>query len=190
MKRQNEFRKDSDRYWFSVKEFLSEKKITLISNDNIKEENLGIKKLHLNRKGNSNFAKNLLNFIEGNWDSFPLGDSYYETENASDKIISNANKRTLRNIRISNVNRLVFGHLNINSLKTKFDFLCEQIKVSIDVFMISDSKLDDSFPHGQFLIDGFHTPFRFDHNKNGGRIMLHVREDIPAKILSYDFPPA
>ena len=82
-----------------------------------------------------------------------------------------------------------FGHLN--SLRTKLvDFLCEQIKGSIDVFMISESKLDDSFPDGQFLIDGFHMPFRFDHNKNGGGILLYVRKDIPAQILSHDFPSA
>ena len=116
-----------------------------------------------------------------------MGDSYYETENTSDTIISNA-RRTLGNIRISNINRLVFGYyLNINSLRTKFNFLCEQIKGSIDIFMVSESKLDDSFPHGQFLIDGFHTPFRFDRNKNRGGRLLYVREDIPAKILSHDF---
>ena len=56
--------------------------------------------------------------------------------------------------------------------------------------MISESKLDDSFPHGQFLIDGFNTLFRFDLNKNEGGILLCVREDIPAKILSHDFPSA
>ena len=56
--------------------------------------------------------------------------------------------------------------------------------------MISESKLDDSFPHDQFLIDGFHTPFRFDRNKNGGGILLYVREDIPTEILSHDFPSA
>ena len=83
---------------------------------------------------------------------------------------------------------MVFGHLNINSLRTKFDFLCEQIEGSIDVFMISESKLDDSFPHGQFLIDRFHTRFKFDCNKNGGGILFYVREDIPAKILSHGFP--
>ena len=49
-----------------------------------------------------------------------------------------------------------FGYLNMNSLRTKFGFLCEQIKGSIDTFMISESKLDDSFRYGQFLIDGFH----------------------------------
>ena len=47
------------------KNFCWQKKINLISNDNIKEEHPGIQKLHLNWKGNSIFAKNLLNFIEG-----------------------------------------------------------------------------------------------------------------------------
>ena len=73
-------------------------------------------------------------------------------------------------------------------MRNKFDFLCEQIKGSIDIFMISESKLDESFPQGQFLIDGFHTPFRFDRNRNGGGILLFVREDIPAKVLSHGFP--
>ena len=107
----------------------------------MKEEHLGIKKLQLNEKGNSIFAKNVLYFIEGNWDISSLGDSYYEPENASNAIITNA-KRILRDIRNSNINRLVFGHLNINSPRTKFDFLCEQIEGSIDIFMISESELD------------------------------------------------
>lgn len=28
--------------------------------------------------------------------------------------------------------------------------------------MVLETKLDDSFPVGQFLIDGFQQPFRFD----------------------------
>ena len=56
--------------------------------------------------------------------------------------------------------------------------------------MISESKLDGSLPHSEFLIDGFHRPLRFDRNKNGGGILLYVREDIPAKILSHHFPSA
>ena len=54
--------------------------------------------------------------------------------------------------------------------------------------MVSETKLDDSFPEDQFLTEGFHSPFRFDRNRNGGGIMLYVREDIPTKLLSYDFP--
>ena len=49
-----------------LKNFYKQKNIKLILNDNLKEEHLGIKKLHLNRKGNTVFARNLLNFIEGN----------------------------------------------------------------------------------------------------------------------------
>ena len=56
--------------------------------------------------------------------------------------------------------------------------------------MTSESKLDGSILHGQFVIDVFHTPFRFDRNKNRGEILLHVREDIPAKIISHYFPSA
>ena len=50
-------------------------------------------------------------------------------------------------------------------------FFVNKLK-DLDVFMISESKLDC----------GFHMPFRFDRNKNGGRILLYVREDITAKI--------
>ena len=100
--------------------------------------------------------------------------------NASIATFSDA-KNTLKNIRISNINKLIFGHLNINRLRNKFDLLCEQIKGSIDILMISETKLDDSFP-------GFHFPFSFDRNKTGGGILFCVRKDIPAKVLSMIFP--
>ena len=111
-----------------LKDFYRQKKITLISNGNIKEEHLGIKKFHHNRKGNSIFAKNLLNLIEGNWDISPLGDSYYEIENASNTIFQML--KVLLGIFLS-------GHLNISLLRTKFNCLCKQIKGSIDVSMTS-----------------------------------------------------
>ena len=34
--------------------------------------------------------------------------------------------------------------------------------------MLSESKLDERLPLGRFLIDGFHAPFRFDRDENGG----------------------
>ena len=70
------------------------------------------------------------------------------------------------------------------------NILCKQIKGSIDIFMIPKTKLDDSFPQGQVLIEGFHSPFRFDRNKTEGGILLYAREDILAKVLSHDFPTA
>ena len=59
----------------------------------------------------------------------------------------------------------------------------ELIKDKIDIFLISETKLDSSFPSGQFVIKGYSTPFRLDRNQNGGGLLLYVREDIPRKIL-------
>ena len=66
--------------------------------------------------------------------------------------------------------------------------LSELIKGFVDVFMISETKLDDSFPEGQFFIDGYDTPFTYDQNGNSGGIFLYFREDIPAKVIHCDFP--
>ena len=65
-----------------------------------------------------------------------------------------------------------------------YNFYC------LSLFFISESKLDDSFPEGQFTIDGYHGHFRLDRHGNGGRLLLYVRENIPAKILHSDFPAA
>ena len=83
--------------------------------------------------------------------------------------------------------KLIFGQPNINLLRNNFDMVSELMKGFVDIF-ISKTKLDDSFPEGQFFIDGYHTPFRYDRNGNGGGILLYVREDIPAKVIHCDFP--
>ena len=36
--------------------------------------------------------------------------------------------------------------------------LLDQIKSNIDVLIVSETKIDDSFPIGNFLTDGFSTP--------------------------------
>ena len=56
--------------------------------------------------------------------------------------------------------------------------------------MISEIKIDSSFPIGQFLIKGFCKPFRIDRNIHGGGILFYVREDIPVKLLSVEPLPA
>ena len=85
------------------------------------------------------------------------------------------------------MNKSILGHLNINSLKNKFDLLSKQVKDSIGILIASKTKLDDSFPEALFLMEGFHSPLRFDRNRNGEGLMPYVREDISAKLLSHDF---
>ena len=60
----------------------------------------------------------------------------------------------------------------------------EIIKDKIDIFLISETKLDSSLPSGQFIIKGYGTPFRLNRNQNGGGSLLYVRGDIPCKILN------
>ena len=47
-----------------MKNFCQQKGIGCIDNSNITENHLGVKKLHLNSKGNTGFAKNLIDFID------------------------------------------------------------------------------------------------------------------------------
>ena len=49
--------------------------------------------------------------------------------------------------------------------------------------LISEAKLDDSFPSMQFLIEGYGSPYRLDRNSHGGGILVYVREDIPCKLI-------
>ena len=52
--------------------------------------------------------------------------------------------------------------------------------------MVSETKIDNSFPVGNFVKDRFSTPYRIDRDSNGGDIMLYVREDIPSNLLATD----
>ena len=71
-------------------------------------------------------------------------------------------------------------------MRNKFESLSTQVKGNIDVLMVSETKIDDSFPVGNFLIDGFSTPYRLDRESNGGGIILYVKEDIPSNLLAAD----
>ena len=76
--------------------------------------------------------------------------------------------------------------MNINSLRNKFDQLRLLVKDTIDILIIQETKLDETFPDGQFIIEGFMPPFRRDRNRFGGGVMIYIRDDIPAKVLEND----
>ena len=90
---------------------------------------------------------------------------------------------TLNDIRVKNIHRVIISHLNINSIRNKFEALSDIIKNKIDIVLISETKLDSSFPNSLFYIDGFSPPYRKNRNKRGGGLILYVRNDIPSKEL-------
>ena len=90
----------------------------------------------------------------------------------------------LKEIRIKNVDKVIIGTLNINSLPAKFDQLSEVVGNHLDILAIQETKLDGSYPTQQFALTGYSEPYRLDRNRDGGGVLIYVREDIPSKQLN------
>ena len=84
-------------------------------------------------------------------------------------------------IRLKNQKGLIVAHLNINSIRNKFDDLKFLVTKNVDIMIISETKLDESFPESQFLVDGFKKPFRLYRTANGGGLLVYVRDKVPTK---------
>ena len=106
-----------------------------------------------------------------------------EGSNSQDKLVSDP-MIDLRDYRVKHVGKLIFATLNINSLRYKFDELKSLITGNIDVLVVTETKLDHTFPTAQFFIDGYSAPYRLDRNRHGGGVMIYVREDISSKQLT------
>ena len=47
------------------------------------------------------------------------------------------------------------AHINLNSLRNKFDMLTNSVTEYIDILMISETKLDNTFPYALFHLKNF-----------------------------------
>ena len=74
--------------------------------------------------------------------------------------------------RLQNAKNATIGELNVNSLKNKTGAVQELITNNIDICLLSETKIDESFPNQQFNISNYKI-FRRDRNKHGGGIILH-----------------
>ena len=91
----------------------------------------------------------------------------------------------LSNIRKKNINRVILGHININHLAGKFEDLKYLIKDKLDILVVTETKIDDSYPTTQFIIEGFSPPFRLDRNANGGGVLIYVSNLIPCNQVDF-----
>ena len=46
---------------------------------------------------------------------------------------------------------------------------------------------NESFATNQLVIPGFTSPYRFDRSKDGGGVLVNIREDIPSKFLNISY---
>ena len=52
-----------------------------------------------------------------------------------------------------------------------------------DILLPSETKINDSFPNSQFFAESFKM-YHKDRTQTGGRLLLYVNENLPAKIMN------
>ena len=59
----------------------------------------------------------------------------------------------------------------------------------LDILIITEATLDNTFPVCQLHIDGYSKPYKLDRNRDGDGIILYVRKDTTNIMLTkYNFP--
>ena len=101
--------------------------------------------------------------------------------------IKNDIKTKLKDIRITILNRIVISHINVTSIRNKFELLAEAVMGNVDILMVTETKIDESFRTSQFVIPGFTSPYHFGRTKDGGGILVYVKENIPSKLLNISY---
>ena len=89
----------------------------------------------------------------------------------------------LKKLKMKNISRTLIAQLNVNSIRNKFEQLKLIVNKNIDILVITETKIDNSYPSSQFEIDGFNIPFRLNRDEHGGGILIYVKENIPCKLL-------
>ena len=122
-------------------------------------------------------------------DNIPLTPIEIDTENLTQENVDGQDSDNafiaLKSWRAKNKDRLTIDTLNINSIPNKIDDLRTLISDNLDILVVEETKIDDTFSDESIKISGFkHKPFRRDRKRGGGGIVTYIREDIPSKVLN------
>ena len=80
---------------------------------------------------------------------------------------------------------VVIGHLNVNSLRNKFETVEELVQNKVDICFLSEKNIDEAFPNQQFMTNGYKL-FCRDRNRHGGGILCYINENIPSKTVNLE----
>ena len=90
----------------------------------------------------------------------------------------------LKSLRIHNHSNITLSYLNINSIRKTFDDLKLTVNENVDILCIAEAKIDKSFPAVQFLLPGYHKPYRLDISDKQGRLLIYIKAHLPSGVLS------
>ena len=145
-------------------------------------KNLNNSKLHLSIKGSNKLREDFVRYLKGfsSWESNTQSYSEIRHDKSiigeTPPIVKEENLRSsgsfdtisfsecLSNLRERNLNHLLLTHININTIRNKFDQLVSSVKKNIGILMMSETKIDNSFPTMQFHIDAY-CICRLDRNE-------------------------
>lgn len=171
-----------------------------VNNGSVTRDYLWRDGLHLSNDGAHIFACNLADF----WNNFVFKRNIWltknNTENKKNKFNINGNNNSnnkdnkscndnisnsrnlkrcetdiLSNLSIRNVKKLTIGDLNMNSISEKFGQLILLVAGKVDIIIITETRLDCTFPSSQFMANGCIESYRFARNKNGEGVLIYVR---------------
>ena len=67
--------------------------------------------------------------------------------------------------------------------------LREVVIENVAILAIAETEIDESFPTAQFLLVGYHSPYRLDKSPKSGGIPVYVKSSIPSRQLNFpDLP--
>ena len=117
------------------------KGMIFIGNSNIGGTCLNRNKLHLNKSGTSLLIKNLSKAVNSVWliNENDNGEVLNLTNSFS---VSFSRLSYLRNLWSKNAGNIIFSHLNINSMRNKFENLFKLVAGNVDILCIAETKLD------------------------------------------------
>ena len=87
----------------------------------------------------------------------------------------NDSETALRLNRSKYSKNIIFSYLNINFIRNKFVSVRAALVDYVDIFIVAETKINESFPTAQFAIDSFHKPLRLDVTDKSGGLLVYVR---------------
>ena len=139
----------------------------------------------MHNTGDSIFAKNIISVQKKVWYSTKHvekvnGASFIDASSTSPECEEN-NNVTLKCLRHSHFNNVNFSYLNINFIRNKFGDLDKIVDGNFDILCVAEPKLDESFPNYQFILVGYHLPYRLNIADKKGGLMVFVKSHIPSR---------
>ena len=92
--------------------------------------------------------------------------SYFNETDASERCAL----EQLNELRTKNPKKVMLDHLNINSIPNKFEGIIDLVANNLDIFLILETRIDNSFPDAEFSYKGYSKP----HRKNSRLLKEHV----------------